>query len=163
MTSHECMKCKAIGDWSEVYYDQFLCGICINGKCDVCQCDIIDRQHGMDFCEPCFDRFKITETIKVAFKPSPTYVLGSYYGKHILENSIGRDVTETEFMKIMSDLGYKRNKNNKYKLVERKPRKRKIDYMITHCDHCGIVIENLAYQQDCCWTCVEGITDANCL
>ena len=60
MTSHECMKCKAVGDWTEVYYDEFLCGICINGKCDVCQCDIIDRQHGMDFCEPCFDRFKIT-------------------------------------------------------------------------------------------------------
>jgi hypothetical protein len=49
--------------------------------------------------------------------------LGAYRGKHVLENKIGRYVSEPEFIKIMTDLGYKMNAKNQFKMAEYKPRK----------------------------------------
>jgi hypothetical protein len=63
------------------------------------------------------------EIIRTLFKPVSTYTLGAYRGKHILENKIGRYVSEDEFIKIMKDLGYKMNSKNQFKIAEYKPRK----------------------------------------
>lgn len=55
---HECLKCNKIGDWTEVYYDEFLCGVCIHGKCLTCETGIYGKTHGEELCEPCFDKYK---------------------------------------------------------------------------------------------------------
>jgi hypothetical protein len=55
---HECLKCNKVGDWTEVYYDEFLCGVCIHGKCLYCQRGIYGKHYGEELCEPCFDKYK---------------------------------------------------------------------------------------------------------
>ena len=49
------------------------------------------------------------EVIEKLFKPTKTYRMGSYYGKHILEKETGDYISETEFIKIMLDFGYNYN------------------------------------------------------
>jgi len=61
------------------------------------------------------------EIIRTLFKPVSIYTLGAYRGKHVLENKIGRYVSEEEFIKLMTDLGYKMNSRNQFKLAEYKP------------------------------------------
>ncbi len=53
-----CLKCNKVGDWTEVYYDEFLCGVCIHGKCLYCQRGIYGKHYGEELCEPCFDKYK---------------------------------------------------------------------------------------------------------
>lgn len=55
---HECLKCKKVGDWTEVYYEEYLCGVCIHGKCLTCQRGIYGKHYGEELCEPCFDKYK---------------------------------------------------------------------------------------------------------
>ena len=52
------------------------------------------------------------------FKPTSTYQLNSYRGKHILENYLKRYVPEEEFILIMKQVGHKMNTKNQYKLKE---------------------------------------------
>ena len=56
---HECLKCNKVGDWTEVYYEEYLCGVCIHGKCLYCQRGIYGKTHGEELCEPCFDKYKV--------------------------------------------------------------------------------------------------------
>ena len=56
---HECLKCNKVGDWTEVYYEEYLCGVCIHGKCLYCQRGIYGKHHGEELCEPCFDKYKM--------------------------------------------------------------------------------------------------------
>jgi hypothetical protein len=56
--THKCLKCNKIGKWQEVYYGEFLCGVCIHGKCLYCQRGIYGKHYGEELCEPCFDKYK---------------------------------------------------------------------------------------------------------
>jgi hypothetical protein len=56
---HECLKCNKVGKWTEVYYAEFLCDVCIHGKCLYCQRGIYGKTHGEELCEPCFDKYKV--------------------------------------------------------------------------------------------------------
>jgi hypothetical protein len=55
---HECLKCNKVGKWTEVYYAEFLCDVCIHGKCLYCQRGIYGKHYGEELCEPCFDKYK---------------------------------------------------------------------------------------------------------
>ena len=55
-----------------------------------------------------------TEVINKLFEPSYRYKLGTYRGKHILENELKRYVSEGEFIDIMIEYGYT-YKNGKLK------------------------------------------------
>tara|TARA_R110000868_G_scaffold263661_2_gene522318 strand:- start:102 stop:521 length:420 start_codon:yes stop_codon:yes gene_type:complete len=57
--THECLKCNKVGKWKEVWYDEYLCGVCIHGKCLFCQRGIYGKTHGEELCEPCFDKYKV--------------------------------------------------------------------------------------------------------
>jgi hypothetical protein len=52
------------------------------------------------------------------FKPVSTYTLGSYRGKHVLERELKTYVSEEQFIKLMTELGYKMNNKNQFKLKE---------------------------------------------
>ena len=56
--------------------------------------------------------------IKKLFKPVSTYTLGSYRGKHVLEKELKTYVSEEQFIKLMTEMGYKMNKKQQFKLKE---------------------------------------------
>jgi hypothetical protein len=56
---HECLKCNKLGKWKEVYYGEYLCDVCIHGKCLYCQRGIYGKHYGEELCEPCFDKYKV--------------------------------------------------------------------------------------------------------
>jgi hypothetical protein len=47
-----------------------------------------------------------TDVINKLFEPCYRYNLGTYRGKHILENELKRYVSEGEFIDIMIEYGY---------------------------------------------------------
>ena len=56
--------------------------------------------------------------ISTLFKPVSVYTLGSYRGKHILEKALKTYVSEDKFIQLMTQMGYKMNNKNKFKLKE---------------------------------------------
>ena len=52
------------------------------------------------------------------FKPTSVYTLGSYRGKHVLEKALNTYISEDKFITLMQTLGYKMNKNHRFKLKE---------------------------------------------
>lgn len=52
------------------------------------------------------------------FKPVSVYTLGSYRGKHVLEKELKTYVSEEQFIKLMTQMGYKMNKDQRFKLKE---------------------------------------------
>ena len=54
--------------------------------------------------------------IATLFKPVSTYTLGAYRGKHVLEKKLKAYVSEEDFIALMTELGYKTNKHNQFKL-----------------------------------------------
>lgn len=52
------------------------------------------------------------------FKPVSVYTLGSYRGKHVLEKELKTYVSEEQFIKLMTQMGYKMNKDKRFKLKE---------------------------------------------
>ena len=60
------------------------------------------------------------EHITHLFRPTATYNLGAYRGKHVLEKHLGHYVSTSDFINIMKDLGYTMNKHQQFKVKERK-------------------------------------------
>ena len=58
--------------------------------------------------------------ISELFEPTKTYILGSYRGKHILEEYLGEYISEEDFIKIMIENGFKCNKKGQLNCRERK-------------------------------------------
>ena len=59
------------------------------------------------------------DILRKLFKPTRTYQLGSYRGKHLLEKEIKSYISEDEFIQIMEANGYD-CKDNHFKVKEKK-------------------------------------------
>lgn len=84
--------CEMIDGYAETIP---LCMAC--GKDD----DLTDNMY-------CIDCWKRQRFLHI-FNESPSYTLGSYFGKHLLEKYLGYYISEKDFILFMSIRGYKFN------------------------------------------------------
>jgi hypothetical protein len=109
------MNCVICSEETDLINEDLLCLKCFNDDKYVFEnplcmtCGKHDELVENMYCSDCFKR----QRFMFIFDESKSYLVGSYFGKHLLEKWLGYYVSEQEFVEFMKQHGFKYNESKR--------------------------------------------------